>query len=358
MTRHAPRLLLLIGLLLVIAPRAWSLDVAWDAKVGGELDTNVERRVGASASPEFVARAFASLDVRGRTGNGTALSLSGRVGGRVPSVTRAEDSVSSQLTLGARRWLSDRVWMGAVLEGRDLTLRNETRDYTRGNGRWQTGLEWERVGLQLGVGAAGFWFRPDPTLSSWGPDASAMVTWYATDAFQVAVGGDGSVRVFEGAQWVRGDSGSVERSAEHRNDQSLSGTVQVGASGSRWIVSSDYRITRNFSDSLGSSYVRHTVSGEFGVVPFADVLLRVAAKWQRNRYDELANLDATLNVDEDSRSGLSALVEVPLPGGFSAIEARVEHFADDLGVRSDSARYRRWVAWLGVSFGSPERPDR
>jgi hypothetical protein len=119
------------------------------------------------------------------------------------------------------------------------------------------------------------------------------------------------------------------------------------------MLSTSYRAQRGASNSVGRSYLRHVVEGEVGVIPGAQVLIRVAGRLQRTRYDDPENIDATLLLDDDSRSSVSLTLEVPLPGDLVTIEARTERFADRGTGRG--TEYERWVAYLGVAFrgGTP-----
>jgi hypothetical protein len=349
-------LALLVAAVFVAPVPAAAGEVAWLGRLGVEYDSNAARVVGAAAEPDVVTRAFASVDGRGAVGARGGWASGVRLGARVPGSTRAEDALAAQASVSARRAEGARAWWGGAVEGRGAWLRSDERDYLSLSARLPAGAEWRWGRLSGWAGATRFVFPPAPGLASVGPDAGVSCEIPFGVAGEVSLRLDGAHRTFAERRWVEASGAFVEHE-EPRRDASVSPSLMLRWATGRWLVSSGLRYVHSVSNSAARSYDRWSIEGEVAVVPVGDVLLRLAGRWHRSRYDDPELVDATLRLDDDSRSSVSVAAEIPLGAEWIALDVRGERYADRPGLQEP--RYARWVAYVGVAFrGGGRAADR
>lgn len=337
-------------LVLVAATPAVAQDqyVAGGVRAGAEYDTNANRLEGDASVPDFLARYFASLGLQARAGDDGAVSLDVSHGGKFFVDQASADTLLTQLTLGYRHKLAERVGAWTAFDVKDRTERISVRDYNRGGLTGGLDLSVGDVFARAGVGWRYFAYKPSPEFSSSNLEGSLNLSWSFATPWRAGLAYTVARRSFDTARLVvdPGDEvGIVPVADDEREDLFHLGRFSVDYRGPV-IAQAAYVLAINRSNSFGQGLTRHSLELTVTSELFWQLLGSLHLELQRTAYADPVLIDASFIIDEDNRNAVVASLARPIAEDWE-VEIRYALYLQEFGVGSD---YSRQTLLLAVGF--------
>lgn len=327
-------------------------------RTGVEYDSNARRTSGDGVVGDGLSRYFVAL--RGEYGGDgdSQLSVGLRHGGKLFFNERGSDALLTRVGLQYQHALGGGVY--GLLEA-DMKDRQERtsgpgedvthQDYNRGGA--ETGVGWSSgpFHTRASVGYRYFAFRPNPSSSSHGPQASGSLSYHIHRNVRLRTSYTFSARNFDAIRFTRrttdGGDTVVQRDRDGRLRDDLLHLVRVGGSyRGAFILQLHYVLLRNLSNSYGQAMTRHGLELDATIPLWWELYVSAKLQLQRTSYEDPLFLSADLQVDEENRNSAVASLTRTV-GDHWELEARYRVFIEEFGVASD---YRRQTGFLGVGY--------
>ncbi len=326
-------------------------------RTGLEYDTNARRTSAAEAQGDGLTRYFAALSGEVPGSEASRLSFRLRHGGKLFFDERASDALLTRVGLRYRHRLGGAAhgfFRAGVKDRQERGSEGEAasprQDYNRGGAAVGVGARVGPVAGRIEAGWRYFAYRPNPASSSHGPRAGVSLSYDLMEELQLRARYGFSYRQFDAIRYVRrsvdGDQ-VVQRDRDEAMRDDRLHLVRVGPSyRGDFILSLDYLMIRNASNSYGQAMTRHGVEADATIPLVWRLYLSAKLSLQRTTYEDPLFVSADLQVDEENRnSAVASLTRVV--GEHWEIEARYRLFIEEFGTASD---YRRQTGFVGVGY--------
>ena len=364
----------------------------WDlrAELGGEYDSNVHRSEivrGAGSSPAAapmapaivgspLARAAISGHLSDAVGRGQRLMLSATLAGKLFTAAAARDEDVAIADSGGRWQLA----LGADTAIGAQALYYEAFQRTSGDaGPGENAGENRRdfrsltptvhfdrrlTGNTVLVAAAGYrWFvfKPNLDFDFTAPVGALDLRWSrepiddgaASADWELTAGASAERRAFEGRA-ISSNPTTPPPAPPLRRDTFLVGHLELTRVGAV-LIGAGYALHWNDSNSYGESLTRHLATLRFATaLPFDSYLAARAELILAQYRDPVAIAQGAmpgtlLSIEDENRSSLRVDLSRALADRVLLL-ARYTLYANELGVSSPVARYRRQTAMLSLAF--------
>ncbi len=327
-----------------IAARAAAVDLSVDGELGGGVDSNPARVLGAPGTADafLSALARARLDAAGDRFSASAqLAEAGRLYATVGEATAA----GSRLDASARYVLVDGLSAGLALLASDLTERGHRLDQDALDA--VASLAWTAAGWRLYGGAGWTLFAPRdaplrPFLAS-GPRAVLGVDREIAHGERLALGYDVAAPAYP--RWR-------ELAGADRGDWTHTLSAELVHRGA-FIAAVGYAYTWNRSSAAGGAFERHRVHGRVAAYVVGDLAVAARLSLQWSSYPDPLYLAQQLLLSEGQQNldALEARVTYPLRGRLELAAALALYRAEAAVAPGDVPSFTRAVATLGLAWG-------
>ncbi len=368
-----------------VSPSAAGESLRYDvrAELGGEFDDNAHRAEivqGAENQPRVIASPLARAAIGGRLADvvarGQQVSVSATLAGklftssdaRTEDVAIADSSARWRLQLGQRTGaaLQALYYEAFQRQGGDALAAAERRDFRSLTPALLVDRRLsDRVTLIAGAAYRWFVFKSDLDFDFRAPGGSLDLRWFRDGSEDADAEGNGGgadweagagasleVRGFEGAALPA--TGTVTAATARRSDTFVLGHVEVTRVGAL-LAGAGYALQINRSNSYGETLTRHIAALRMAAaLPFS-LYLAARAEVIFAHYREPVAVGRAmttgqlLSIDDENRSSLRVDLSRTLSPRWLLL-ARYTIYANEIGVSSAVANYRRQTAMLSIAF--------
>jgi hypothetical protein len=341
-------------------------------ELGGEYDSNAHRTeiVDGIANAPIVGSALARASLGGHladvVADGQQIALAATLAGKLFAAPAARDEDVLLASSSARWRLALRSTTGFALQvlyyeafqraSADPTTAGDRRDFRSLTPTLM--LDWRLADDTVLIAAAGyrsFVFKSDLDFDFHGPVGSADLRWARESAdgdsdWEVTAGASAELRAFSGLATTADNSPPTTT----RQDTFAVGHLDLTHVG-RVLLGGGYALQWNGSNSYGDAITRHVLALRFATaLPLGCYLAERGELILAQYHDAVAlgqnvTTGALLSIDDENRNSLRVDLSRALSPRLQLL-ARYTVYANELGLSSSIAHYRRQTFLLSLAF--------